>query len=325
MRAVTTAGERVAVDCALPWATALLTAATAGELSGTGTGAAATVHLEVQASRAPFDRPGALIARGVWASAPRVLLADACGSGFDLLAEPRGTTLHVAARYRPAPRTRAANMLLGDRFRLLAAQTLLHYPALWWASQRGRVPLHVSVTAGAGGVSMLAGPGGVGKSTLLAAGLRAGETATADNVCACDAHSAYGLVEPLRLDGHGGGATAPHGRRDHPFARRQTRLDPDRVIVLRRALPGHPGPGVMPLTPQQAARELVAGTYLAGELRRFWPFAAALALGTGLGPAHPDVAGVAKALAGRLPCLELRLDSRPSVPLDELIGLARAS
>jgi hypothetical protein len=237
--------------------------------------------------------------------------------------------LHVTARYRPAPRTRAANMLLGARFRLLAAQTLLHYPALWWAALRGRVPLHVSVTAGAGGVTMLAGPSGVGKSTLLAAGLRRGETATADNVCACDTRTAFGLVEPLRLDGSGagGGATTQgrttHVRREYLFGGRQPSLDPDRVVVLRRGQPDDHAPAVKQITPDQAARELIAGTYMAGELRRFWPFAATLALATGLGPAHPNVTGVASALADRLPCLEVRLAARPSAPLGELLAPAR--
>ena len=48
---------------------------------------------------------------------------------------------------------------------------------------------------------------------------------------------------------------------------------------------------IRPLSPDEAARALVAGTYMAGELRRFWPFAATLALATGIGPVHPDVNG----------------------------------
>ena len=176
MRAVTTAGEHVAVDCDVAWLSTLLAQAAAGELAETA-GPAETVRLQVQADRRPFDRDGwTLVGRGAWAASPRVLIEDACSSGFDLQVEPRGPVLYVTARYRPAPRTRAANTLLGARFKLLAAQTLLHYPALWWASVHGRVPLHVSVTAGAGGVTMIAGPGGVGKSTMLAAGLKQGET-----------------------------------------------------------------------------------------------------------------------------------------------------
>lgn len=243
--------------------------------------------------------------------------------------------VQITARYRPRPATRAANVLLASRFRLLATQTLVHYPALWWASLRGRVPLHVSVTSGADGVTMIAGPGGVGKSTLLAAGLPYGEIATADNVCACDGHTAYGLVEPLRVPaGPGaagrlggppgpGGPAAPHSRIEVPLAGRVPALDPDRLVVLRRAAVGE-RPGIRPLPAAEAARELVAGTYMAGELRRFWPFAATLALATGLGPAHPDVPGVATALATRLPCLEIRVAAGSVAPISELLQLAGA-
>jgi hypothetical protein len=322
MRAVTTAGERVVVDCAVAWLSTLLAEAAAGELAEAA-GSGETVRLQVQAGRRPFDRAGwELAGRGAWAARPRVLIEDACSSGFDLLVEPRGPVLHVTARYRPAPRTRAANTLLGARFRLLAAQTLLHYPALWWASVHGRVPLHVSVTAGADGVTMIAGPGGVGKSTMLAAGLTRGERATADNLCACDARQAYGVVEPLRVDGGRGRAGATHGRSEHALPGRVPSLEPDRLVVLRRA--AGPQASAGPLSSAEAARELVAGTYMAGELRRFWAFAGTLALATGIGPAHPDVSGVAVTLAERLPCFEVRMAHGSPAPIGDLLSLAGA-
>ncbi len=322
MRAVTTAGERVLVDCEIPWLSRLLANAAAGELSEAAA-AAETVRLQIQADRRPFGRDGwTLIGRGAWAAPPRALIEDACSSGFDLQVDPRGSVLHIAARYRPAPRTRAANMLLGARFRLLAAQTLLHYPALWWASVHGRVPLHVSVTAGADGVTMIAGPGGVGKSTMLSAGLKRGETATADNLCACDAQRAYGVVEPLRVDGGRGRAAATHGRSEFALPGRVPSLEPDRLVVLRRAAGSRAL--AAPLSSAEAARELVAGTYMAGELRRFWAFAGTLALATGIGPAHPDVCGIAASLADRLPCFEVRMAHGSPAPIGELLSLAGA-
>jgi hypothetical protein len=321
MRAVTTAGERVLVDCDIAWLSRLLAEAAAGELSEADV-AGETVRLRVQADRRPFDRAGwALVARGAWAAPPRVLVEDACSSGFDLQIDPRGSVLHVTARYRPAARTRAANMLLGARFRLLAAQTLLHYPALWRASVRGRVPLHVSVTAGEGDVTMIAGPGGVGKSTMLSAGLDRGETATADNLCACDARTAYGVVEPLRVDG-GRGRAATHGRSEHALPGRVPSLEPDRLVVLRRAAGSKAS--ARPLSSAEAARELIAGTYMAGELRRFWAFAGTLALATGTGPVHPDVCGIAASLADRLPCFEVRMAHGSPAPIGELLSLAGA-
>jgi hypothetical protein len=322
MRATTTAGERVLVDCAIGWLSRLLTDAAAGELSEAAA-IGETVRLQIQADRRPFDRDGwTLIGRGAWAASPRALIEDACSSGFDLLVDPRGSVLHVAARYRPAPRTRAANVLLGSRFRLLAAQTLLHYPALWWASVRGRVPLHVSVTAGADGVTMVAGPGGVGKSTMLSAGLKRGEVATADNLCACDAHRAYGVVEPLRLTGVRGRAAATHGRSEFALPGRVPSLEPDRLVVLRRAAGSRAAAG--PLPSAEAARELIAGTYMAGELRRFWTFAGTLALATGIGPAHPDVCGIAGSLADRLPCFEVRMAHGAPAAIGDLLSLVGA-
>src|SRR5581483_9355906 len=115
----------------------------------------------------------------------------------------------------------------------------------------------------------------------------------------------------------------PHGRMEVPLAGRVPALDPDRLVGLRRPAPGE-RPGVRPLPAAGAPRELVAGTYMAGELRRFWPFAATLALATGLGPAHPDVRGVATALAARLPCLEIRVAAGSVAPIGELLQLAGA-
>ncbi|HEX6445323.1 MAG TPA: hypothetical protein VF053_09570 [Streptosporangiales bacterium] len=320
MLALTTAGERVIVDSAVPRFQALLQSAAPGELvTPPAASPEPTVCLTVQDGPA-FDATGwTLVSRGVWARAGRALLEDACSSGFDLLVDPRADVLHVTARYRPAPRTRLANTVLATRFRLLAAQTLLHYPVLWWASLRGRAPLHVSVSSGTDGVAMLAGPSGVGKSTLVAAGIARGDVVTADNVCACDARSAYGLVEPLRVEGGAAGPRAPHGRREYPLPGRAPRLEPDLLVVVRRAERGQRA-SVRPVSADDAVRELVAGTYAAGELRRFWGFAAMLALATGLGPAHPPVTEVATALAVRLPRLEMRLAHGSRAPLCELLG-----
>lgn len=315
MRAVTTAGERVLVDCPTPWLRRLLIDATGGELAES---AAAAEHETVRLQIRPEDQPllsklrWTMVGRGAWSSGRAVLIADACSSGFDVLVEPRGDVLWVTAQYQPSLRTRGVNTVLSRRFRLLAAQTLLHYPALWWASVRGRVPLHVSVTATAGSATMIAGPGGVGKSTLLLAGLARGDVATADNICACDSTDAYGLTEPLRVPAVAGRATTTHGRAEQPLPARVDTLRPERIVVLRRATQ----PRADELSPAEAARAIIAGTYMAGELRRFWPFAATLALGTGIGPAHPDVTGVAAQLAARLPGLAVSVPRGAPLPIN---------
>jgi hypothetical protein len=96
-------------------------------------------------------------------------------------------------------------------------------------------------------------------------------------------------------------------------------LAPDRVVVLERARTTE----IAETGPEQAARALVCGTYAAGELRRYWAFAATLAAGTDCGPAHPPVARVAAALADRLPAAELVLTGRAAGdPVALLAGTA---
>jgi hypothetical protein len=90
---------------------------------------------------------------------------------------------------------------------------------------------------------------------------------------------------------------------------------PDLLVVLARGAQ----PGVTRCDPALAARHLEAGTYMAGELRRDWPFAATLALGTGLGRSHPPVQQIAQELSARLPCLRVNLGDRPGAPLRELL------
>ncbi|MGA7911971.1 MAG: hypothetical protein WCC30_10565, partial [Candidatus Dormiibacterota bacterium] len=66
------------------------------------------------------------------------------------------------------------------------------------------------------------------------------------------------------------------------------------------------------------------GTYMAGELRRFWGFAATIAAGTELGPAHPPVERIAGILASRLPCAEIVLSREPGPGLAQLLSRMEA-
>jgi hypothetical protein len=245
-----------------------------------------------------------------------VIVRDACSSGLDLRVTAGGPTLDIAARWRPPVTGRAASAVLRARSRLLIRAVLLQYPALWWAQRRGRAPLHASVcTVGnpGGHTVLIAGPGGIGKSTLVNAELARGASAASDNVCVSDGRAAWGLLEPRRVPaggpGGGHGRRMPHGRREAPWPNRVDELRPDLVLVLRRGT-GEAATAA-PCPPQTAARSLVAGTYMAGELRRYWSFAATLALGTGLGDTHPGVERVARALTTELPCLEVLLGARP--------------
>jgi hypothetical protein len=59
---------------------------------------------------------------------------------------------------------------------------------------------------------------------------------------------------------------------------------------------------------------------MAGELRRYWPFAATLTAGTGIGPAHPPVGEVASTFASGRPTFLLALGEERGVCLSELLG-----
>jgi len=334
------AGERVAVEAEPAWAARLVERAVGPQPpSRPPRDYRPTVRIRIEADRAAFPVDGLrTITRGAWSDQRRTVLANAGGSGFDLQleVEPAGSgdgadaTLAVAARYRPGVSTRAANAALAGRFALLAGQVLVHYPVLWRAGWRGRVPLHVAVVATSHGTALLAGPGGIGKSTVLVELLADGAFATADNLCCADLDRCFGLVEPMRLDrqvaGGGRDRTSPgraslgrtsHGRVDRPLPARVAELSPDHLVVLERG----PRTEIAALDPDEAARTVVAGTYAAGELRRYWAFAATLALATGRGDAHTRIGETAGAIAARLPCVRVRVGDHASVSAADLSGV----
>lgn len=333
-----TAGERVELICAIPRIARVLAEGAAGQLVERGTGSATSagagqpdVRVTVERSSAAFDVTGwRVLTRGAWHQPGQVIMRDACSSGLDLMLTVGDPTLDIVARWRPPVTDRIAAALLRARGRLLIRAVLLQYPALWRSQQRGRVPLHASAcdTGPGGQTLLLAGPGGVGKSTLVQGELACGALATCDNLCVSDGRSAWGVLEPLRLPIGGGagqtrrGRRMPHGRRETPWPTRTDRLLPDQLIVLVRG--GSGPPTVTSCDPAEAARHLVAGTYMAGELRRYWAFAATLALGTGAGGSHPAIAETAAALSARLPCLKIVLGDRPAVRLREVVSTGRA-
>jgi len=276
-----------------------------------------TVSVVVERDRGPFATDGwSTLARDAWHRDGAVVVRDVCTSGLDLHARVVDGIPILTFRRRPPARTRAAGTVLPARARLLMRCVLLQYPALWWAGTRERVPLHASLLRTCGHDVVVGGPSGVGKSTLVAAEVAGGATAAGDNLCVTDGRVTWGIVEPMRIEG-GDGRRMPHGRRECHLAGRVPALVPDVVALLRRGVEGRSE--AVALDSRSAGRQLAAGTYTAGELRRFWPFAALLALGTGAGPVHPPVAAVSRVLADRAAAFEVVLGRGPAGRLTRLV------
>jgi hypothetical protein len=310
-----TAGERVDIRCAPQWLAEVIYEGASGALEASAPGAS-TMSVDVEAARDSF-RVGEWepLMRGAWRQGREVLIENACSSGLDLLVRPNGRTVDFVARWRPPVRVRATSGMR-SRFHLLLRAVLLQYPAMWWAGTRGRIPLHASMFTAGAMTPLVAGPSGVGKSTLLATEMAEGGRATSDNLCVTDGVSGWGVVEPLRVEGKSG-RRMPHGRREQPLTGRVSTLTPDRVVLLRRG--AETTTEVGPCDPDVAARALIGSTYMAGEMRRYWPFAATVAAGTGVGPAHPPICAVSEALTRRLPCVEVVLSTRRDTRLSDVL------
>jgi hypothetical protein len=316
------AGSRVRVEAGTRSGLAdVAAAAGVTALAPAAPGTAYDVRLVLEHVREPFEPGARVVTRGVSVAADgTTTIDDVGGSGYAQQWSCTGDELVVRTRWCPAPRALAARHALRTRFRALRGQVLLHHPVLWWAAVRGLAPLHVSVLEIDGTAVLLAGPGGVGKSSLVARELAAGGRAVCDNLAVSDGTTVLGVAEPLKVPpetGSGDGPVALHGRREVPWPERLPALRPQVVVVLRRGDAAFAT--VRPTTPAAACRELVAGTFTAGELRRFWPLAASLALATDRGPAVPPVEAVAARLVQDLPCVEVRLGRVPGDPLRALL------
>jgi hypothetical protein len=313
-----TAGERIAIECAVPWVEDLIREGSAGGL-GARMEAGTSLSIHVEASSRPFGLRGYRpLTRGAWHRDGDIVVENACTSGFDVHVRG-GRHPELTYRWRPPRRDRALARLLRSRFHLLARAALIQYPALWSAGSRGRVPLHASACTAGASTPLIAAAGGLGRSTLLLEEAAAGGLATGDNLAVTDGTTVWGLVEPVRIEG-GEGRRMPHGRREAHMPARVDALVPDCLVILGRRASGQRA--LTPCGVSEAARSLAAGTYMAGELRRYWPFAATLAAGTGHGPAHPGIADVALEMAERLSCFSLMLGPSAGARLADMLRIA---
>src|SRR5437762_639532 len=194
-RVLDTAGERLAVDCALPWVTKLIDEGARGEIkSGEAPDASLTVRIEDD--RRPFTTDGwELLTRGAWRRGGELVIENVCTAGFDLHLRCTSEDAEFSYRWRPPARDRAAARVLRSRFHLLARAVLLQYPGLWWAGTHGRAPLHASACATESSTPLVAGAGGVGRSTVIMRELGNGGRSTGDNLSVGDGTTVGGVVE----------------------------------------------------------------------------------------------------------------------------------
>jgi hypothetical protein len=315
---IQTAGQAVAVDCAQNWVGEILAEGHGGPQS-TNDPRTADLRVTIEGETKAFDTSGwAPLARDARVRDGAVVVRDVCTSGFDMRVVVDPTGPDFTFRWRPPVRSRALSYALRSRWHLLSRAALLQYPALWWAGVQGGVLLHAAVCSAGQATPIVAGAAGVGKTTALMTELQRGEQAVSDNLCVVRDGKAWGLVEPVRIES-ATGRRMPHGRREVPLPNRVASLVPDCVVILRQAKDRS---SARACPRSVAERTLVAGTYMAGELRRYWNFAATLSLGTGLGAPHPPIAALASDLTRQLPCVEVALARTDKVGLGELIERA---
>jgi len=322
---VVQAGQLVQFYCRPRWVANLVEEACGQALTPGSRDRKPDVYVVVTGERSAFDLRGwTPLTRDAFQRDRSVVMTNVCGSGFDIcvtvLGDEHRPRVRLEARFRPPVREHVAAWGLRSRFHLLARAVLSQYPALWVAGTRGWAPLHASGVRVGDESVLVAGPGGVGRSSLLISSLEDGAQACTDNVCVSDGTQVAGVVEPMRVTG-AAGRRMPHGRAEQPLPNRVSWVVPTCVVVVRRGLQEQPV--VRPISAEKAAEVLVAGTYMAGELRRYWSFAATLALGSGLPAVHPRIQDVADTLS-RLPAVELSLGRPPAPSLATVLRDARS-
>lgn len=166
---------------------------------------------------------------------------------------------------------------------------LVYYPCFWWLEHHGVChPIHAGGVEFPEGVVALAGPSGVGKSTLVT-GLASDPAARllSDTFLLHRGATVHAVPEPLLLDqwsrhwlGANAGALQPIRHR-YSLARDGFHWPDDRLsdggairlLVFPQRAPSH---YTKPLPPDQAQGRIRAGDLIVNDLRRYWAFAAVL-------------------------------------------------
>lgn len=168
---------------------------------------------------------------------------------------------------------------------------LVYYPAFWWLEHHDVChPIHAGGVERPDGILVLAGPSGVGKSTLTT-GLAAdpGARLLSDTFLLHDAAAVRAVPEPLLLDawsrtwiGPGASALQPMPHRysldRDGFQWPADRLSPGgpvRVLAFPQRAAAH---AVRRVSPDEAQGRIRAADLIVNDVRRYWAFAAVLEL-----------------------------------------------
>jgi hypothetical protein len=208
---------------------------------------------------------------------------------------------------------------------------LVYYPCFWWLEHQNIChPIHAGGVRLPNGVVALAGPSGVGKSTLVA-GLACDPSARllSDTFLLHKGATVRSVPEPLLLDKWsrgwlGGGASALQPIRHRYSLDRNGFHWPDdqlvaggdvKLLVFPQRATSH---YVRPLAPNQAQGRIRAGDLIVNDVRRYWAFASVLEV---LDPS-PLVQAREQSLAElvhSVPAFEVGLTA--DIPRAEMVGL----
>jgi hypothetical protein len=215
---------------------------------------------------------------------------------------------------------------------------LVYYPCLWWLeTRRGIHPIHAGAVATSQGGILLAGAGGVGKSTLTVAltTLR-GTRWLSDTFVLHDQNRLYAMIEPILLDHWSEQWVGEIGiehlsditeTRNYGYGRKAFHMDPNlrarsseaRLVLLpyRSARPT-----VKRLTAHECAAKIRAYYEITGDLRRYWVLSAALAFLEGHTALAEHRFAALRSLVSRIPCYEIGFarDARRDEVLEQVLA-----
>jgi hypothetical protein len=259
--------------------------------------------------------------------------------GLQLRTSLNGTNVYVDAAFRPSSRWMRLMLGLGgkasqERIYATLIYYLVYFPLLWHIERtRQWYPLHASAVAWPQGAIILAGLGGVGKSTLTLSFLSDSHARLlSENLILHNKERVYAFLEPIHLDDRSRemltslngrlkptGCTYSHNRQSYevpPSARVQS-ATPCAFFTLRqgRVL------GLRSMSAKETLDIVLSSDALAREINEYTQQTAVLNL---LSPIAGSLQGridALRKLLGQVACYELTI--RPGEKLDQAVNLVR--